>query len=774
MGTVAASMEHQRRLDHMVDHHRSLPSPKSFQHYNHESRINCVVASRPFLFTGSEDGSVEQWNVDSGRPLRTFKGHKQPVYGLCCSGDQLFSASGDLTACSWEVKQNVLPSLWERTMTIHGVDYPESPSKPAGYQSPSKALRLSEEHDETGSRVVYKGHTFGVYCVQEYQGSLYTGSLDETVRQFNIETGDLLHTFEIETMIQSFDFQGDYFFTGSTGDSEPAVQMWSLKTKECVHRFVAEQRSGDILAVAVEGNWLFSTSGFPDSCVKMWNITTGELEQNIGIPYVPERIHTIRHGHTKPIRAIIVAPGAEAVITCSEDHTVKQWDVQTGKCLRTFEGHDNEVRDICMDETGQIYTAGSDKISYQLWAYNNSMHRHAMSPLKNPDKSAHFDPMLEHTQPAAGAGSPVPFASSSIHSPAGRGHGRATAPPMATAPRQVSADEEPWMPEIADLSSQMIEDYLKQMFTIGDTNGDGVLSPDEFAKLLSLSGFNFSKEAIDVMVKAADVNGDGVINFEEFVPAIMGLSIQEVEDAAAQTAGNAKEANNTQLAHPSSYTAEDLEQYFEGLFSIADADGDGVLQPDELEQLLGLCGFDLSAEEIAQFVSEADTNQDGVIEYDEFVPVATKMLQGLKPAASEPKAAPVPAIDTTTNQQAAEGEAWESPREYANDYWKSPTCPFDVSDLLGDEAPKAAPKLEIASSTDLEYYFKNLFKIADVNGDGVLSPEELKTLLSQSGLKLSPLTIDVMVDAADVNGDGLIDYDEFVPLITSTALAPGR
>ena len=28
---------------------------------------------------------------------------------------------------------------------------------------------------------------------------------------------------------------------------------------------------------------------------------------------------------------------------CAEDHTVKQWEVQTGKCLRTFEGHDNEV-----------------------------------------------------------------------------------------------------------------------------------------------------------------------------------------------------------------------------------------------------------------------------------------------------------------------------------------------------------------------------------------------------------------------------------------------
>ena len=76
-----------------------------------------------------------------------------------------------------------------------------------------------------------------------------------------------------------------------------------------------------------------------------------------------------------------------------------------------------------------------------------------------------------------------------------------------------------------------------------------------------------------------------------------------------------------------------------------------------------------------------------------------------------PKAAPAPAIDTTTdqqpaageawesprNQQAAAGGAWESPREYANDYWKAPACPFDVSDLLADEAPKAAPAQAVAA-----------------------------------------------------------------------------
>merc|ERR1712166_1029310 len=139
--------------------------------------------------------------------------------------------------------------------------------------------------------------------------------------------------------------------------------------------------------------------------------------------------------------------------------------------------------------------------------------------------------------------------------------------------------------------------------------------------------------------------------------------------------------------HPSDFTAEELDGYLTRMFHISDENKDGVLQPSELTMMLSFSKFNIPADQIAQLVSAADTNQDGVINYDEFVPV----LRGLMQALPMQDGSFGYSIDTTTNQQPAAGEAWESPREYANDYWKSPTCPFDVSDLLGDEAPKAAP-----------------------------------------------------------------------------------
>merc|ERR1712166_1082251 len=163
--------------------------------------------------------------------------------------------------------------------------------------------------------------------------------------------------------------------------------------------------------------------------------------------------------------------------------------------------------------------------------------------------------------------------------------------------------------------------------------------------------------------------------------------------------------------HPSDFTAEELDGYLTRMFHISDENKDGVLQPAELTMMLSFSKFNIPADQISQLVSAADTNQDGVINYDEFVPV----LRGLMQALPMQDGSFGYSIDTTTNQQAAAGEAWESPREFANDYWKSPTCPFDVSDLLGDEALKAAPAQAVAApaptkSTELSpsaFGFKN-------------------------------------------------------------------
>jgi len=90
----------------------------------------------------------------------------------------------------------------------------------------------------------------------------------------------------------------------------------------------------------------------------------------------------------------------------------------------------------------------------------------------------------------------------------------------ATARTTVAA---PPMPNLKDVPQDLLERYLKKLFELADTNGDGVLQPSEFKRMLEVSGFNFTRLQVGNLIAMADLNHDGVIEYDEFVPMAMEL-----------------------------------------------------------------------------------------------------------------------------------------------------------------------------------------------------------------------------------------------------------
>ena len=63
------------------------------------------------------------------------------------------------------------------------------------------------------------------------------------------------------------------------------------------------------------------------------------------------------------------------------------------------------------------------------------------------------------------------------------------------------------------------------------------------------------------------------------------------------------------------------------------------------------------------------------------------------------------------------------------------------------------------------------FMDADLDGDGVLSPEEIIRAMSKIDPTIPPLEIQTWIDAADKNHDGYIDAEEFAAAKTTITLA---
>lgn len=67
--------------------------------------------------------------------------------------------------------------------------------------------------------------------------------------------------------------------------------------------------------------------------------------------------------HQKDISSIYVQ--GERIFSASEDATLKVWDINSGKCLKTFTGHADEVYSLCIE--GNLLFSGSWDKTIKIW-----------------------------------------------------------------------------------------------------------------------------------------------------------------------------------------------------------------------------------------------------------------------------------------------------------------------------------------------------------------------------------------------------------------------
>ncbi|XP_022976248.1 calcium-dependent protein kinase 1-like [Cucurbita maxima] len=133
---------------------------------------------------------------------------------------------------------------------------------------------------------------------------------------------------------------------------------------------------------------------------------------------------------------------------------------------------------------------------------------------------------------------------------------------------------------------------LKEMFKMIDTDNSGQITFEELKAGLKKFGANLKESEIYDLMQAADIDNNGTIDYGEFVAATLHLNKIEKED------------------------------HLVAAFSYFDKDGSGFITHDELQQACKEFGIeDLQLEEM---MHEVDANNDGTIDYNEFVAMMQK------------------------------------------------------------------------------------------------------------------------------------------------------
>jgi WD40 repeat protein len=283
------------------------------------------------LATAGHDRTVRLWDARTGRPVRTLTGHDDVVYGVAYSPDgrRLATASWDQTVKVWDAADG------RELLTCRG-------------------------HDEAVLRVAFSP-----------DGALLVSLSSHAVKVWDAATGAELRTLGEAGGLNRYGlaFSPDGRHVAVTGH-DPGVTVWDVITGEKIQALRGHASVVKNVAFSPDGALLASGAGDiargEPGEVKVWRWRTGE------------EVFTLR-GHTDPIYGVAFSPtpgltlagpgsaGPPRLVSASQDHTVKVWDLNAGREALTIRAHADTVRAVAFSPDGwRLATACVDG-TVALW-----------------------------------------------------------------------------------------------------------------------------------------------------------------------------------------------------------------------------------------------------------------------------------------------------------------------------------------------------------------------------------------------------------------------
>lgn len=317
--------------------------------------------SFPILITGSYDRTIRIWNLETGVEIRCLRGHTRAVRCLQFDEAKLITGSMDHTIRVWN---------WRKGECIRTLT----------------------------------GHTDGVVCLNFDANVLASGSVDATVKVWNFYTGeaftlrghrDWVNAVKLWDTMNATSPQTDScdstlkIQTGKmlfSASDDGTIRLWDLAKRTCVRQYtghVGQVQSLRLLEVDEAGD-----EDADVRALKAVQVAEGRSSACDSV-YAADVCTIVTHdGPVSPThsseRSISPSPSLftmqwgtrskkPVLISGCLDNTIKVWDIESGKTVKTLFGHIEGVWAVAGDKL-RLVSGSHDrtiKVGYSSFSFSD-------------------------------------------------------------------------------------------------------------------------------------------------------------------------------------------------------------------------------------------------------------------------------------------------------------------------------------------------------------------------------------------------------------------
>jgi serine/threonine protein kinase len=262
------------------------------------------------VVSGGQSKVIQLWDIPSGTVLTNLTGHLQAITALHFTpdGEKLVSSSADGTAKIWNLKSGTL----SHTLVGH-------------------EGRINSVHVTPDGKLTV------------------TGGRDRQLKIWDIQSGSELQSLKGHTnTINQIEITRDNRFIISASEDKN-IKIWDLPTGKNLQTLTGH--GSGVKVIAVSPNNQILASGADDKII-LWNIATGQRLR--GLP-------------SKSTRSLLFSQDGKYLLSSHTDGTLKLWNWQTGKLVKTVRGHSDSVVAIALCPNNRTLITGSLDHRLNIW-----------------------------------------------------------------------------------------------------------------------------------------------------------------------------------------------------------------------------------------------------------------------------------------------------------------------------------------------------------------------------------------------------------------------